>query len=44
MSIDLTAEEWQTVIDGLGELPAKISYSLIVKILQAQQRLAADTE
>lgn len=32
-SLKLTEEELNLIVQGLGELPAKISYDLITKIL-----------
>ncbi len=41
MNLELTMEEWQTVVNGLAELPAKMSFNLLAKIVKAQQDYVA---
>ena len=37
MNIELTDEEVQTIVNALAELPAKISYNTLTKVVQQQQ-------
>jgi hypothetical protein len=37
MEINFTTEEWQIILLGLQELPAKQSYGLIEKIIKAHE-------
>ena len=43
MKIELTIDEWNVVVAGLAELPAKTSMGIIQKIqAQAQAQIEAD--
>ena len=37
MNLELTDEEVQTIVNALAELPAKISYNTLTKVVQQQQ-------
>lgn len=44
MNIEVTEQELDLLLAGLGELPTKVGYNLVTKLAQIKQKHAAATQ